>query len=60
MHPVTIIVGLVVVLLSVIFAWTGMSVAWGLVMVLAAALIGLVILILILWAISHRPEERRQ
>lgn len=44
MHPVTIIIGLVVTLLAVIYAWTGMPLAWGLVMFLSAAVIGLMIL----------------
>ena len=41
MSPVPIVVGLVVALLAVIFAWSGMSLACGLVMLLAAIIIGL-------------------
>lgn len=44
MHPVAIIIGLIIALLTVIYAWTGMPLVWGIVMFLVAINIGLMIL----------------
>jgi hypothetical protein len=41
MSPVAVIAGLVVALLAIVYVWTGMPLAWGIVMVLVVALVAL-------------------
>ncbi len=44
MNPIVVIAGLVVALLAVIYAWTGLALAWGIVMFLCVVIVGLVVL----------------
>jgi hypothetical protein len=53
LHPLTVIIGLVVVILAMVFAWSGMSVAWGLVILLAFLLV--LVLALWVWSLPRWP-----